>query len=274
MDTRDFLKLVKERKTTIAGIALFFVIIALVLTLIQPLKYRAKSRLLILQPNTSADAYTVARSNEYVGGLISEIIYSGAFLDTLKNSNANFDRNYFSGTYKQNLKKWGKTVFARSGGDTGIISIEVYHTSPEEAKKIANAINQLIISGQSPYKFNPEQNKISIIDEPVMSTLPVKPNIPVNLTLSLVFGLLAGCSYVYLFPQERISEKLAQELFKEPKKTAPTHLSEPTFEPVINSVPANLPIFSQVLEEEISPEISEPEFNYQFRGNISNVLGE
>jgi Capsular polysaccharide biosynthesis protein len=282
MDTKDFLQLFKKRKTTVISITLIFVIIGLIVTLLQPLKYSSKSRLLILQQNASSDAYTVSKSNEYVGGLISEVIYSGSFLDSLKASNSIFDRNYFSGSYKENVKKWGETVFARSSGSTGVIDIEIYHTNPEEAKNISNAVNQLIISGQSPYKFNPEQTKISIIDEPVVSSFPVKPNIPVNLALSLLFGLIASCSYIYLFPKERVSEKLAKEIFGNQEPIIKQNIQEtvPAFEPVMTTqtynqkvVPENLPIFS-VLED--APIMEEPEFEtpYQFQGNISNVLGE
>ena len=296
MDTKDFTRLLKKRKTTVISITLIFVIIGLIITLVQPLKYRSKSRLLILQSNTSSDAYTVSRSNEYVGSLISEVIYSGSFLDSLKNSNYIFDRNYFNDNYKENVKKWGKTVFARSSGSTGVIDIEIYHTNPEEAKRISNAVNQLIISGQSPYKFNADQTKISIIDEPVVSSFPVKPNIPVNLAMSILFGFLAGCSYIYLFPRERVSEKLAKEIFGndlkvnyQPKQTveAPIYRQipetpaapayEPAYEPAqapvyTPTVPENLPFYS--LEE--TPEINEPDFKepFHFQGNINNVLGE
>lgn len=280
MDNKDFLKLFKKRKTTVISITLVFVIIALIISLVQPLKYRSRSRLLILQPNTSADAYSVARSNEYVGGLISEIIYSGSFLESLKGSEAVFDRNYFSDTYKKNVKKWRKTVFARSGGDTGIIDIEIYHTNPEEAKRISLAVNQLIISGQSPYKFNPYTTKINVIDEPVVSSFPVKPNIPLNLVMSIIFGFIAGCSYIYLFPKERISEKIAKEIFGENKQSE--NLTAPLVSPVTNInndpvyptsvVPENLPIYGGYFEEEA--EDTSFTNNFQFKGNISNVLGE
>lgn len=281
MDTKDFIKLFKRRKTTVISITLTFVIIGLVITLAQPLKYSSKSRLLILQPNTTADAYTIARSNEYVGGLISEVIYSGSFLDSLKSSNAIFDRNYFNSNYKENVKKWGKTIFARSSGATGVIDIEVYHTNPEEAKRISLAVNNLIISGQSPYKFDPNATKINVIDEPVVSTFPVKPNIPVNLAISILFGFLAGCSYVYLFPKERVSEKLAKKIFgTEQVKTKERVNHNPSFQPVISMqdepvnipiVPNNLPIFNQTIEEIPEPEFYIPQ---HFQGNINNVLGE
>jgi len=295
MDTKDFLQLVKKRKMTVISITLIFVIIGLLITLAQPLKYRSKSRLLILQPNTATDAYAVARSNQYVGGLISEVIYSGSFLDSLNASDFSFNRNYFNSTYKENLKKWKKTVFARSSGDTGIIDIEIYHTNPEEARKISLAVNQLIISGQSPYKFNANQTKISIIDQPIISSFPVKPNIPINLAMSLFFGFMSACSYVYLFPKERLSEKLATELFG--KEEIKVRYQQPAFAPaqiafvtaednytkeyITPEVPENLPFYAQEIPDtkELQPEIAknvEPNFknNFTFQGNIQNVLGE
>ncbi len=287
MDTKDFLKLMKQGKGIIISLTIIFLIIGLIVSLAQPLKYRSRSRLLIVQPNASADAYTVARSNEYIGSLISRVIYSGSFLDSLKSSNAVFDRNYFSGTYKDSVKKWNKTVFARSGGDTGIIDIEMYHTNPEEAKRLSLAVNQLIVSGEGPYKFESGENRIAVIDQPVVSTFPVKPNLPVNLALSLMFGFLAACSYIYLFP-EKVTAKArrkvkmvapaTQTIGYNPYQAPTQYQSYPEYNQPYEDMypeqeptpPTNLPVYSETADS--SQQASHP--NYQFKGNISNVVGE
>ncbi|MFZ2310480.1 MAG: hypothetical protein WAW11_02965 [Patescibacteria group bacterium] len=281
MNTKEFLQLAKKRYITIIGIVLFFVIIALAGTLLQPLKYRSKTRLLIAQSNMTTDAYAIARSNQYIGGLISEVVYSGAFLDSLESSDAVFDRNYFNGTYKQNIKKWKKTVFARSGGDSGIIDIEIYHPDPSEAKKISLAVNELIISGKGPYQFANNQVKITTIDQPIISSFPVKPNIPLNLLASIIFGLSFSLSYIYFFPQSQ-TEKLLEKrkkvaaIIQEPvltTNTAPVINEEIRPQPV---TPVNLPIYAYdepVINESVSQKwIDEEPINFQ--GNISNVLGE
>ena len=279
MNTKEFLQLAKKRYITIIGIVLFFVIIALAGTLLQPLKYRSKTRLLIAQSNMTTDAYAIARSNQYIGGLISEVVYSGAFLDSLESSNAVFDRNYFNGTYKQNIKKWKKTVFARSGGDSGIIDIEIYHPDPSEAKKISLAVNELIISGKGPYQFANNQVKITTIDQPIISSFPVKPNIPLNLLASLIFGLSFSLSYIYFFPQSQ-----TEKLLEKKRKTVSALTSEPETkkenevrpQPV---TPVNLPVYAFEDSEPlvtnqpiITNWINEEPIN--FKGNINNVLGE
>lgn len=287
MDTKDFLKLIKQGKGIIISLTIIFLIIGLIVSLAQPLKYRSRSRLLIVQPNASADAYTVARSNEYIGSLISRVIYSGSFLDSLKSSNTVFDRNYFSGTYKDSVKKWNKTVFARSGGDTGIIDIEMYHTNPEEAKRLSLAVNQLITSGEGPYKFESGENRITVIDQPVVSTFPVKPNLPVNLSLSLLFGFLAACSYIYLFPEKvvararkkvRLAAPVTQTVGYQPYQAPNQYQAYPEYNQPYQDMypeqeptpPTNLPFQNEVVSPTQNP--SYP--NYQFKGNISNVVGE
>lgn len=288
MDSKEFLQLAKKRYITIISIVMVFIIIALIGTLLQPLKYRSKSRLLITQPDTAADAYAVARSNQYIGGLISEVIYSGAFLETLNSSDAVFDRNYFSGTYKQNLKKWKQTVFARSGGDSGVIEIEIYHTSPSEARQISLAVNNIIVSGQGPYKFTSNQTKISTIDQPIISTFPVKPNIPLNLLAGLLFGILFGFSYVYMFPEsqsERILKKAKTvnqglnpnqtPVYQSPNPVYQTQIPTPNKEKVQERplAPNNLPIYAY--DEEADEIMQWPEeAPLSFQGNINNVLGE
>lgn len=314
MNIQEFLQLAKKRYITIIAFVLFFVIIALAGTMLQPLKYRSKSRLLIAQPNMSADAYAIARSNQYIGGLISEVVYSGAFLESLDSSDAIFDRNYFSGTYKENIKKWKKTVFARSGGDSGIVEIEIYHTDPAQAKQISLAVNELIISGEGPYQFANNQIKITTIDAPIISSFPVKPNIPLNLIVSLIFGISFSLSYIYFFPESQTAKllnkrKLAKLIAQEQVlQTATANLGQidiseaeednldNRFEPV---APDNLPVYgyADVIDDldgysdltttseapvaNVAPKTTESASHYwlneeplNFQGNIKNVLGE
>lgn len=300
MDNKDFQKLLKQGRGTVVAFILFFLIIGLIVSLAQPLKYKSNSRLLIVQPNAS-DAYTVARSNEYIGNLTVGVISSGSFLDALKNSKAVFDRNYFAGNYKDSIKKWNKTVFARSGGDTGIIEIEIYHTDKKEAERLSLAVNDLIVSGAGPYRFNPQEQVIAVIDQPVVSTFPVKPNLPLNLTLSLIFGFLAGASYIYLFPQ-RVTAQAQAKKIKKIKAAAPVYQTSYAYQyqPVAQAPVADpnnyggyftYPEYNEPYDEPSFEEMPTPPVNLpfssepfipnqsqrqtpEFKGNMNNVIGE
>jgi len=178
--------------------------LVLLISVIQPLKYSVSSRLLVIQNATSADAYALSRSNEYLGNLLAEVVYSSSFYEQVRASKYNIDENYFSGNYNQQLKTWIKTVDTRAQDDTGIIDINVYHPDVTEAKKIALAVNDILINRNQEYQGS-QNIKINIIDQPLASIYPTKPNIPYNLVATFFLSFIFALIYIYLFPEDRYS---------------------------------------------------------------------
>jgi len=203
MEVISFLKQCRERSNLIIAIVLAFLLVGAALTFSQPLKYRSQSRLLIVQ-NISADPYTISKSNQYLGTLFSEIIYSGSFFDLMA-SDPQFkvDKNYFSGNYKKQMETWRKTVEAKSVGDSGILEISVYHQDPAQAKQISLAVNNTLMTQSFNYRGeNQGAIKFNAIDQPIVSDYPVKPNVVANLAGALILGFIFSLVWVYLFPAQ------------------------------------------------------------------------
>ena len=209
MEITNFIKIIKKRKGTILAFVLIFLTIAMAITFSQPLKYRVSSRLLIISDGAASDPYAIAKSNQYLTSLLSEAAYSGSFYQLLTASN-NYDINwsYFSGDYKEQVKKWKKSIMARNVNDTGVMEVEIYHPDPYQAKQIAYAVNNALITQNSIYQGSTAGLKIKVIDEPTVSSYPVKPNLPLNAGAAIVFGLFAGLAYVYYFPLSRRERRL------------------------------------------------------------------
>jgi len=147
MEINIFIKNLKKRKGKLIVFVLIFLIVAAAISFSQPLKYKANSRLLIIQENSTSDPYTIAKSNQYVGSLLSEAVYSGSFLELLAtNNSSNINWSYFTGNYKQQLKLWKKTVSARNINNTGVMEVAVYHPDSNQAKQIAIAVNNLLVT--------------------------------------------------------------------------------------------------------------------------------
>lgn len=208
MEFSEFIKLLKRKKGTILTLVFIVLILTLGISLISPLKYGAKSRLLVVQNTSGNDPYTISKSNEYLGNLLAQVVYSSSFYDFVFASQYNIDKNYFSGNYNQQLKIWQKTVRAKTASDTGIIEINVYHQNPYQAQQIALAINDVIINKNFNYQGSGQAIKINVIDQPLVSNYPIKPNLPQNLSLALIGGLLLSLFYIYLFPEEKYNLKL------------------------------------------------------------------
>jgi capsular polysaccharide biosynthesis protein len=209
MSIHEFLNLIGRKKQTIISLLVVFLSIAIIFTAVQPFKYDSSMQLLtIISFKQDIDPYTASRSNEYLSNLLANIVSSGSFFEKIKTSGFNINNNYFHGSEKQQLKQWTKTVKAKSIADTGIITIDVYHTDRAQAEEIAKAVAYTLQTTNSQYHGFGDGVNIKIIDQPTTSNYPVKPNLPLNLGLALSFALFFSLCYIYLFPEEKYNLRL------------------------------------------------------------------
>jgi len=251
MENGSFFAAVKRRWGFILLLILFFLAIAAIISFGQTLKYRSSSRLLIIQDNTSLDPYSLSTSNQYLGSLLSEAAYSGSFFELLSASDSQVDWTYFGSAYKDQIQKWKETVAIQNVGNTGIIQIDIYHPNPSQARAISLAVNNLLIAKNGLYQNGGKNLKLEIIDQPVLSSWPVRPNLPLNFSAALILGLLFGLSYVYYFPTKRV--KPATD-----KRTVEPAVNQPT-------IPSTqFKSFSQPENDQAS---------HPFSGNMRNIVG-
>ena len=208
MESMDFSKILRRKAGTIFTIVFVSVMLTVGVSLLFPLRYGSESRLLVVQNTAGSDPYAISRSNEYLGNVLSQVVYSGSFYNMVLESSYNIDPAYFNTTYRDQLKIWNRTVKTRTVGDTGIIEINVYHVNPDQAQQISLAINDILINKNSLYQGGGQSVKINVIDQPIVSSYPVKPNIPQNLALALFGSLLMAIFYAYLWPEEKYNLRL------------------------------------------------------------------
>lgn len=214
MEYNQFWQLISRKKQTIFSLMLIAIVLVLAVTIVSPIKYGAQSKILVMQDGLKTDAYTLSRTNEYLGNLFSQIMYSSSFFNSvMSNSNYQIDQNYFSGNQIEKMKKWRQNINARVYGDTGIIEINIYHENQRQANQIALAVNDTLINQASLYSGN-ENINIKIIDQPLVSERPVKPNIPFTVAITLVSSLIFSIMFIYIFPEDKYSIKF----FKKRKK--------------------------------------------------------
>ena len=208
MEMTNFLRIIKKRQSAIFASIIIFLAIAMVVTFSQPLKYRVSSRILIMSDGSISDPYTIAKSNQYLSSLLSEAVYSGSFFQLLTASNYDIDWKYFEGDYKEQTKAWKKTIATRNVNDTGVLEIEIYHPEPYQAKQLAFAVNNALITQNNVYQGSTSGLRVKVIDEPTVSSYPVKPNLPLNIGAAIFFGFAFGLAYVYIYPTSRQEKKL------------------------------------------------------------------
>jgi len=266
MESKEFLQLIKQRKRAITAVAVLFILLSLALSVAQPLKYGATSRLLVVQNfNIGADPYAVSRSNQLLSNVLVQVASSDSFYNEVVNSGYNIDKTYFSNTDPQKeLAKWQKTVSVKSLSDSGIVEVNIYHPDKYQLDQIAQAVNYIYQTKHQEYDGSGDAITIKVIDKPLVSRWPVKPNLPLNMALGLIFGLLCGGVYVYLYPEKSIvnyelstfAETMADKPIKNYSDMAPANYYASENEPVETPEVYDQPMAEDIAEE--SEDIAEP----------------
>jgi capsular polysaccharide biosynthesis protein len=190
------------KKITLFGVLAMVVAVGLSFT--QSLKYSSTVRMLIIQPSSiNVDPYTAIRSAEQIGSNLAQVVYTTDFFSKVTNAPGfTIDPTYFPDNDAKRRKLWSQTVSVKVENGTGLLNITVYHPNKDQATAIAQAISYVMTTYGASY-VGGTGLEIKLVDEPLVSSFPVKPNIPVNGFTGLVLGALFGAVYVILTDKSR-----------------------------------------------------------------------
>lgn len=199
MEFQTFLILMSRKRKTIYGIMALFLVLAIGLIAVQRFKYSAESQLLVVQEYSGVvDAYTASKSSEHLSSVLASVVSSNSFYTKVMTTSPSINTAYFGTSPKDQVREWGNTVKAQSINDSGIITITIYHPDKSEAEKIAGAVNYVLMTQHSAYDGAGEAVKVRLINQPITSSFPVKPNVPLIVLTSLVLGGIFSLMYIYL----------------------------------------------------------------------------
>lgn len=266
MELQDFFLLLKRKAQTIFIIVVGATLLTISVSLLMPLRYEARSKLLITQNSANTDAYALSRSNEYLGNLFAQVIKSSSFLELTLASNYNINQEYFKLENSKKMQVWQKVVQAKTYSDSGIIEIKVYHESPYQARQIALAVNDVLLNKNQNYHGGGDKIKINIIDQPLISKYPVKPNLISNTIMALVLSFIFSLFYVYLLP----NKKYDLHIFKSKKKKKLEYQKEIAQAAIWNKLPTEQ-VNPTINNREKTNQVEQP-VNKNFNGNINNIL--
>lgn len=267
MDFNEFTTLIRRKKATIFNLTFLLVVLVMLISLLGGVKYSAKSKLLVFQDNSGlADPYTVSRSNEYLSTLLSQVVYSSSFFNMVTtNPQYRVDASFFSGSYSDRLKQWRKTVATKVVDSSGIIEVNVYHEVPDQARMITLAINDVLINQNANYHGG-QGVKVSILDQPLVSDYPNKPNLVFNFFFSFVFGIFLSLIFIYLYPEKAYDLRLWPK--KKKKEVVYTNKRPVPIQVVTDFSYRPAPVETPKITNQEIPE----ENNYRPSGDISGIL--
>ncbi len=187
-----------RRWQTVVLFGLLGLVLALIVSFVQPLRYSSTVRLLILQDlGTSVDAYTASRSVERVAEDLSTIIYTSTFFDQVFSSGFPLETKTFPNNDIKRRKEWARTVDATVSHGTGLLSITAYNTDVAQAEQLVRAIAFVLTQHAKEYTSGGNV-QMRVVDAPLSSQWPVKPNVLANIASGFFLGGLVGIAYIFL----------------------------------------------------------------------------
>lgn len=172
-------------------------VLAVLLSLLRPLEYSSTTRILITQELGVVDAYTASRSAERIADDLSSIVYTSTFFDKVMNAGFSIDETYFPDDPLKERKQWEKTISASVSRSSGLLAIKAYHVDVQQAQEIAQAV-AFVITTQGWTYTSGGNITVQVVDDPLNSRYPVRPNIPVNAISGLFLGAMGGVAYVFI----------------------------------------------------------------------------
>lgn len=249
----SFWQTIKEKQAIVWWWLIGLLAVVTLFSFVQPLKYSAESQVLVVPDyRQTTDPYQISKTNEYLSSLLAQVTYSSSFFEATVKPDYQIDSPYFGNTSKKRMNKWQKTIEVKALNDSGIISVKAYHPDKKQAENLVRAINYNLITKNNFYHGLGDKVVLKVIDEPLVSLWPAKPNLPVNFSLAFVLGLLLGLFHIYLVSASSENNELDEVVIDWPSSEV---IEDYVAGPVINREELNK---QESTKQEESTETTEP----------------
>lgn len=187
---------IKQKKQTISIITLIFIVIVAGVSLLFPQQYSSQAKLLIIQKQSpSLDAYLAAKAAEKIGNLFGEVIYSSSFFDQVWQAGFDIGTNW-GNSDRERRKLWRSRVQISMVPQTSLLAVTAYAIDRNRAEQIAQAVVYVLTQHGDEYHGGGDSVVIKLVDKPITSRYPVRPNLLLNAVLAAIIGFVASIIFV------------------------------------------------------------------------------
>lgn len=214
METLNFFTAVRRKMSIIVLFGLLCGALSFLFLNLSQEAFKVRTDFFITQNNpNSQDFYAMSRSNEYIGKILSEAIYSERFIDAAIET-GKINGSSLPVNKKEKLDQWSKSVSITKNLELGMISVTVFNKSQIEAVNISQAIAQVLIERNSLFRGGDEKSvDIRIFSGPIVESNPSTMQFVAVSVGGLLFGVLFALMYVFAKTEIMPSSKKSQVTF-------------------------------------------------------------
>jgi len=207
----NYLNIIKQNWQTITLVTLVLVVLSLVFSLVQPFEYKSRVEFLIVQKQTyNLDAYAATRASEKMASNLASIIKTKSFYDKVMAGSFGISRANFPNDEIKLRKAWQDKISTQVFPETSILSVDIFDKNKREADKIAKGVAGVLVNDSAEYHGGSDVS-IKVVNQPLVSNHPVRPNIVLNTLAGLVLGLVISLSWVFYNTHSGIQDLIAED---------------------------------------------------------------
>jgi len=184
-------QILRKRWRLVVFSGVLLAVLSFTILLVVPLAYRADAQILIISKSRyGIDPYTAVKSAERVGENLVQVVGTNDFFNkVMYQSNYNLDKSLYTNVSEKNKRKnWEKSVSASMVYGSGVLNISAYGKTKDIATQLAGASAAALVAGGWEYVGGDVDFKI--VNEPVVTDYPVRPNLPVNAVAGFIIGMV------------------------------------------------------------------------------------
>lgn len=175
-------------------------VVVMLLAFLKTPEYSAEVDLLVVQRYTINDPFTATKSATAVRDNLADIIHTTSFYNDVVTSQP-IDLSALQQLPEdERREEWEKVVQTRASANSPSLTIVGYDADPGQAEAIASAVAQTLVTSGSEYHSSPDTINLRVIDDPIVSTYPTRPNLLTSGIGAAVAGAMLGALILFLRP--------------------------------------------------------------------------
>ncbi len=198
MNLNEATKIVYKKKWLVFWLMVFGAVLSFDLIVIQSPKYKASSRILVVQKQVEGqDIYSISKSAQYICQVLREGIYSDSFFNKVIESSNQIETSDFSEQTKERRKDWQKDIEVNIIRDLGLMEINVFYPNKDKAENLSIAVTDVLKNNHGFYHGVGENVSLKILDQPLVSKKPVSINLFVGTFLGALIGFCIALFWIF-----------------------------------------------------------------------------
>jgi len=177
-------------------------------------RFKATTDFLIVQDQMGTqDFYSLSKSAEYLGGVLSEAIYSGIFIEEIKKT-GKIEEGFFPNSDREKLKKWNKVVKIERSPQLGIIKVEIFDNDYENAVNLSEAVAEILTTKN--YLFRGKVNlDVRILSGSILERNPGNKEVAIAVLGGFILGAILKMIHLYFLLLKEISFNKSEDEYLE-----------------------------------------------------------